>query len=125
MTQTQNFELPVEITLENPGTNSETCNFDKIFLEAVDSAFSMLGESNKRTLYCHLKKICGIDRADIPNHVGTFVEVLEEIFGQAASMIEMGIMHALHRKVPSFIFSTNNVAFSFTGYAEALRLFCS
>ena len=123
MNQTETFESAFETVLENQKGHSETGVFGKLFLQAVDSAFSMLGDSAMHAVYQHLEDNYGISREKIPNEVGRFAEALEEIFGQAARLIEIRIMDVLHQKVPGFNFSAGDGKFSFVGYVEALRLF--
>ena len=123
MTQTENIESCFEIALENRKDPLETRVFGNLFSEAVDCAFSMLGDQGMRLIYQHLEDTYGISREKIPNEVGRFAEILEGIFGQAAHLFEIKIMGVLHRKVPGFNFSAGNENFSFVGYVEALRLF--
>jgi hypothetical protein len=123
MTQTETIESAFEIALENQKEHSERGVFGNLFSEAVDSAFSMLGDQGKRLIYQHLEDTYGISREKIPNEVGRFAEILEGIFGLAARLFEIRIMGVLHRKVPDFNFSAGDENFSFVGYVEALRLF--
>ena len=123
MTQTENIESCFEIALENRRDPLEARVFGNLFSEAVDCAFSMLGDQGMRLIYQHLEDTYGISREKIPNEVGRFAEILEGIFGQAAHLFEIRVMGVLHRKVPGFNFSAGDENFSFVGYVEALRLF--
>ena len=123
MTQTETIESAFEIALENQKEHSETGVFGNLFSEAVDSAFSMLGDQSMRLIYQHLEDNYGISREKIPNEVGRFAEIVEGIFGQASYLIEMRIMGMLNRKVPGFNFSAGDDKFSFVNYVEALRLY--
>jgi hypothetical protein len=123
MTQTETIESAFEITLENQKEPSERGVFWNLFSEAVDSAFSMLGDQGMRLVYHHLEDNYEISREKIPNEVGRFAEILEKVFGQAARLFEIRIMGVLHRKVPGFNFSAGDEKFSFVDYVEALRLY--
>jgi hypothetical protein len=55
------------------------CEFDHIFLDAVDYAFSCLGESAKTSIYFHLETQFKISRKDIPVEVEAFSDALEHL----------------------------------------------
>jgi hypothetical protein len=73
--------------------------FDRILLDAIDQALSTLGENTKKAVYLHLEKKFAITKKDIPQRVGDFSDALEQIFGGAASKLEILIMVCLNRKV--------------------------
>jgi len=122
MTQNQILEFAFEIALENPKELSRKVVFEEAFLEAVDSALSVLGDQSKCAVYQYLKENFGISKQEIPREVDSFVKSLERIFGQAARLIEIRIITKLHQKIPAFFFSANK-GFSFVDYVEALSLF--
>ena len=109
--------------LNNKKTHSSNADFDTLFLEAVDSTFSILGDSNKQALYFYLKNSYGIGKDAIPQNIEIFVNTLEQVFGQGALLLEARIMETLHCKVPRFKFSPKQEELSFLGYLERLRSF--
>jgi hypothetical protein len=111
------------IWLNDKKDGSSKADFDSLFLEAVDSTFSMLGDSNKQSLYFHLRDRFGIDREAIPRNIEVFANMLEQVFGQGALLLEARIMQKLHSKVPRFRFSLEKGELSFLGYIEGLRSF--
>jgi hypothetical protein len=85
--------LGVEITV---GFEQSFC---EILLEAIDKAFSSLGESIGEAMYFHLEKTFGIRRREIPFRIDDFSDALERIFGLGARHLEILIMKNLHDKV--------------------------
>ncbi len=73
--------------------------FSAILLEAIDEAFSTLGNRAKSSIYLHLESKFAISKQDIPERIGDFSEALEQIFGLAAPKLEILIMKCLNEKV--------------------------
>ena len=73
--------------------------FDRILTEAIDNAFSSLGNSAKQAIYFHLKDRFKITRNDIPNRLGDFDDGLEKIFGSGARFLEILIMKNLYERI--------------------------
>jgi hypothetical protein len=69
--------------------------FNDAFLKAVDFTFSSLGESCKQALYFHLKTTFHLDRAEIPEKVGEFDNVIRLIFKDGAVFLENLILEKL------------------------------
>ena len=98
--------------------------FDKIFLRAVDHAFSTLGVSSKVLLYRYLEEKCVLRREPFALETNSFANTLEAIFGDFASLLEIAIMHRLHQEIPTFLYTTKmNEAFSFSDYLDSIRSF--
>ena len=74
-------------------------NFEEALLEAVDEGLSVLGESAKQAVYCHLGKTFKITRQDIPYRLEEFTDAVEGIFGAGAKILEIQIMKCLFKKV--------------------------
>jgi CBS domain-containing protein len=64
-------------------------SFYKIFEEAIDEAFSSLGEPTGKAIYIHLKNSFGIAKSEIPYRINDFSDALEKIFGPAARNLEI------------------------------------
>lgn len=73
--------------------------FEKILLEAVDEAFSVLGENVKATIYFHLEHKFFIAKQEIPYRIDDFSNALEHIFNVGARNLEILVMKKLHEKI--------------------------
>jgi hypothetical protein len=106
--------------------NDKHKKFETVLLEAIDEAFSTLGESVKKSIYFHMENKFIIPRQDIPYKINDFSDGLEKIFGTAAKHLEILIMKKLHEKIICFYEWTSpswlvpNLTFS--QYVELLRL---
>ena len=63
--------------------------FYKLLEEAIDEAFSCLGESPRKAIYTYLKNSFGIEKHEIPYRINDFSVVLEKIFGPGARTLEI------------------------------------
>ena len=126
-TQLQQNEEQIEITLEtvlialNKTQAPTKPTFENILLDAIDTAFSTISNSNRQTLYNRLKNNFGMSRETIPIDVEAFADALEQVFGKSASLIELQIIRALHNKVPHFLFSPKTDDLYFASYLENIR----
>lgn len=75
--------------------------FHRLLLEAVDSAFSSLGDSARQSIYFHLEKKFDIKRDEIPGRVDDFDHGLERIFGAGTRFLEVLIMRKLYEEMGS------------------------
>jgi hypothetical protein len=124
MEQLSNIEPKIELHLNIDKFETQGRDFDEFFLEAVDIAFSMLGNHSKELMYRYLENKCGVNKENIPNKVDLFSQTIEAVFGQSARLIEIKIIRTLHEKVPTFSYSGKKASnLSFVNYVEALRLF--
>lgn len=71
-------------------------DFQKLFLEAVDDAFSSLGDSAKQSIYFHLEKTFKVPKSEIPCRLEDFENGLESIFGIGTRFLEILIMKKLY-----------------------------
>jgi hypothetical protein len=74
-------------------------NFQKFFLEAVDDAFSSLGDSAKQSIYFHLETKFKVPRDQIPCRLEDFESGLENIFGVGTKFLEILIMKKLYETI--------------------------
>lgn len=96
--------------------------FDKLLLEAVDSALSSLGESARQSVYFHLEKKFDITRDKIPSRVEDFDRSLERIFGGGTRFLEILIMKKLYEEMGStrkVLRMDSNGEFKFVDYVKA------
>jgi hypothetical protein len=101
--------------------------FETVLLEAVDDAFSTLGERVKIAIYFHLEHKFIIPKQDIPYRIDDFSDALELIFGMAAKQLEILIMKKLHEKITCF-YEWDGPGWlvpdlTFKQYVELLRIF--
>ena len=73
--------------------------FDTILLEAIDEAFSSLGEKAKSAVYSYLEKMFLIPKKDIPCRLEDFSDSLRKILGLASKQLEILIMKNLNKKI--------------------------
>lgn len=73
--------------------------FQKLFLEAVDSTFSSLGDSVRQSIYFHLQNKFNITRDDIPCRLEDFEKGLVRIFGEGNRFLEVLIMKNLYERM--------------------------
>jgi hypothetical protein len=79
-------------------TKNET-KFDTVLLEAIDTAFSALGQNVRSLIYFKLEAEFGLPKQDIPDRISDFSDALDKIFGQAARSLEILIMKHLNEKI--------------------------
>ena len=110
------------------GKRKSENKFSPILLESIDKAFLTLGKNASLSIYLHLETEFGISRQDIPIRVNDFSDALEQIFGLAASPLEILIMKFLNEKInctynwvgPSWLVPD----LTFTKYVKLLELWC-
>ncbi|MCW4015861.1 MAG: hypothetical protein NWF06_05775 [Candidatus Bathyarchaeota archaeon] len=106
---------------KNAGTK-KTPNFEEKLLESIDDGLAVLGESTKQIVYFHLEKTFKIERENIPYRIEEFTDILENIFGTGAKIIEIQIMKSLFKK---FRYSIKNYSkqnnLSFIEYVAAVK----
>ena len=102
--------------------------FNTLLLDSIDEALLSLGENARSSIYFHLETKFAISKKDIPDRVSDFSDALEQIFGLAASHLEILIMKYLNEKV--------NCAYQWTGpkwlvpeltftkYVKLLKIWC-
>jgi hypothetical protein len=71
-------------------------DFHKLFLQAVDGAFSSLGDSARQSIYFHLEMRFRMPRSEIPDRLEDFENGLEKIFGAGTKFLEILIMKRLY-----------------------------
>jgi hypothetical protein len=120
---TQNEPL-IELTLNKDVSPNQTCSFERLFSESVDSAFSILGTQAKELIYRYLANSCELSKEQIPNNIELFSQSIENLFGQSARLIEIRVMKILHEKVPAFSYTQKeNSNLSFVNYVQAFQSF--
>jgi len=95
--------------------------FEKVLIEAIDNAFSSLGESAKQAIYFHLQERFKIAKNDIPYHIEDFADGLEKIFGLGARFIEILIMKNLYGKIGESLEWNESKELVFVEYLAAAK----
>jgi len=102
------------------GAEKKTISFEEVLLEAIDEGLSVLGESAKQAIYCHLGKTFKMNRLDIPYRIDEFADAIEGIFGAGAKIVETLIMKSLFKKVGCHLKNYPRPKnLTFTGYITA------
>jgi hypothetical protein len=70
-------------------------SFDEAFSEAVDEAFSSLGDSAKQAVYWYVTTNHGLQKKDLASRIEDFAAALEAFFGSGSSVIEIMILEKL------------------------------
>jgi CBS domain-containing protein len=73
-------------------------SFCKMLGEAIDEAFSSLGEPGRKAIYVHLKNSFGIAKREIPYRINDFSDALEKILGIGARNLEIVCMKNIQAK---------------------------
>jgi hypothetical protein len=73
--------------------------FDQYLLEAIEETLSSLGEVVKNAVFEHLKNDFQINKANIPQKISDFSEIIQKIFGLGAARLELKIMKNLNSKL--------------------------
>ena len=74
-------------------------DFERVFLDAIDGAFSSLGDSAKQAIYFHLETKFKVTKEQIPYHIEDFENGLENIFGPGTKFLEILIMKKLYENM--------------------------
>ncbi len=96
--------------------------FEKLMSETIEDVLSSLGTECKEAVYECLENEYALERDVIPDHFAEFSEVLEQIFGDAALLLEIQMMKELHRRVPHFRYKPER-GLTLQDYVDALRNF--
>jgi hypothetical protein len=87
---------------EAPAVVEATVNkkeaFGKLLEEAIDEAFSSLGESPRKAIYMYLKNKFGIAEQEIPDRINDFSDALKKIFGPGARNLEILFIRNIQAK---------------------------
>ena len=95
--------------------------FDRILTEAIDDAFSSLGNSAKQAIYFHLKAKFKITKSDIPNRLKDFDEGLEKIFGSGVRFLEILIVKNLYERIGQPLEWDESKELAFIDYVNAAK----
>jgi hypothetical protein len=103
--------------------NSTKPCFDKIVIQAVDSALSVL--DNKQEIYRQLETKYALSQLEIADNPEAFTAALKGMFGDASLLIELKIISNLHNKFPDFKYRCKNNELTLSGYLQKMKKYCS
>ncbi len=109
-------------TTSSVDKNPSRLIFEQLVNETIDDVFSTLGTGCRQAIYDHLEEKYEMKRNDVANHILEFSEVLEQIFGGAAALLEIEMMRRLCQKVPQFKHWPEETL-TFPDYVNALSRF--
>ncbi len=95
--------------------------FERLLIEAIDDAFSSLGNSVRQSIYFHLETKFKIPKSEIPTHVQDFEAGLEKIFGSGSKFLEILIMKKLYEKTGKPLEWDESKKLVFVDYVKAAR----
>lgn len=95
--------------------------FDRLLLEAIDDAFSSLGDSAKQSIYFHLETKFKVAKTNIPDQLEGFEEGLEKIFGAGSRFLEILIMKKLYEKIGQPLEWNESKELVFIDYVKAAQ----
>ena len=96
--------------------------FEQLVNETIDDVLSSFGTVCRQAVYDYMEKKYELKKDDVANHILEFSEVLEQIFGGAAALLEIEMMRRLCQKVARFRYSPDGTL-TFPGYVNALGRF--
>jgi hypothetical protein len=85
----------VKATVDN---KEDVC---RLLVEAIDEAFSAIGESPRKAIYTYLENSVGIAKQEIPHRIKDFSDALEKIFGPGARTLEILCIKNIQAKARS------------------------
>jgi len=69
---------------------------DSLIIELIARKMTqLLGEASTIVFFAYLEKRCGLPRSEIPNRPKDFIDILGEILGSSAKMVESLIVKEL------------------------------
>jgi len=95
--------------------------FDKLLLEAIDDAFSTLGDSARQSIYFHLENKFNIAKKQVPEHLADFEEGLARIFGPGSRFLEILIIKKLYEKTGKRLEWDEKKDFVLVDYVKAIK----
>lgn len=91
-----------------------------LLVQSMDEALAdVLGKRTREAVYDHLERNYALSRADIPDHLSKFFELMEETFGKGSKTIGKSIIKKMFSKLEwNFV---EIPGYEFMDYLEAIR----
>ncbi len=107
--------------MQKPFQKITECDFNELFLAAIDETLSSLGESAKTAIYFHLEQKFNVKKHEIPRSVDNFVKALGILFGIGSKSLELMFMKKFHEKVGVDCGQIKPEDFSFSNYVNMVK----
>ena len=98
-------------------------NSYSILLEAIDESFALFINSKKFNIFQYLEEQYGLAKQNIPNNIEQFVDIVEDLFGSGAQLIEIKIIELLNKKIYNFTYYPQKGELIFKQYLVELLYF--
>ena len=112
------LSIPYTVSFKNEPLKTK---FETAVTEAIDESLSALGENIKQAIYLQLENKYSIGKEEIPFKIEAFTNTIEFLFGQGATVIEIGIIEKLHGKIEGFAYKTKKNELVFNDYIAGLQ----
>lgn len=123
MTETASIQITCTMHIRENKRSDQSNQLETTIIKAVDDSLSSFGNSVKQVVYFQLENTFHVKQQEIPKRIDEFAAALEEMFGIGANLIEMRILEALHKQVPSFVHFPRGDDLVFSDYVRSLRYF--
>jgi hypothetical protein len=114
--------LTCTMQLSRKGQKPEI-EFESLVIKSIDECLSSFNIVDEKAIYSVLEKDYRIKKEEIPYKIEIFANVLEQILGIGAKLVEIGIIEGLHKRFPKFMFFSKNGDICFEEYVNSLRKF--
>ena len=98
-------------------------NSYSIILEAIDESFATFVDSKKFNIFLYLEEEYGLNKQNITNNINKFVDIVENLFGSGAQLIEIKIIELINKKICDFTYNPPNGELIFEQYLVELLYF--
>ncbi len=98
-------------------------NDNSIIIEAFDESFALFINSKKFNIFIYLEEKYGITKQNIPENINKIVNILEQLFGSGAKLIEIKIIELIHKKICDFTYNPPKDDLFFKQYLHELLIF--
>lgn len=98
-------------------------NSYSLILEAIDESFATFVNSKNFNIFLYLEEEYGLNKQNIPNNINKFVNIVENLFGSGAQLIEIKIIELINEKICDFTYNPPNDELIFEQYLVELLSF--
>lgn len=97
---TTNYTLPILKQKNDIQKNSNS-----LIIEAIDESFALFINSRKFNIFIYLEEKHGITKQNMPENIEKIVNIIEQLFGSGAQLIEIKIIELIHKKICDFTYN--------------------
>lgn len=121
LNQTQTILKPTCVIVAGTEKASEKHAFDYLLLDAFDTVLSSL--ECKQEIYSQLESKYNITCHRLPVDINIFVDIINDLFNEAALILELKLIQELHSKTPAFKYFPSKEEIDFSEYLMKLKDF--